>query len=97
MVVNLPQELTIAAVARLRDRLLEALAGGAPVVLDAAAVVDVDAAGLQVLCAARRSAAARGVELALRGGRGGPLARALEVAGLANAPDGAPGWEDDHA
>lgn len=94
MDLRLPEELTIAEAADLRLRLLAALEGGAPVVLDGGAVADVDAAGLQLLCAARRSAAARGVKLTLRGPRGGPLARALEAAGLALVPDGAPAWED---
>jgi anti-anti-sigma regulatory factor len=94
MVISLPEELTIAEAADLRVRLLAALEGGGPVVLDGGAVADVDAAGLQLLCAARRSAAARGVTLTLRGPRGGPLARALEGAGLAHTPDAAPAWED---
>lgn len=94
MVVHLPEELTIAEAADLRIRLLAALEGGAPLVLDGGAVADVDAAGLQLLCAARRSAGARAVTLTLRGPRSGPLARAIEDAGLALAPDGAPAWEE---
>lgn len=98
MILQLPEELTIAEAARLRERLRAALDGGAPVVLDAAGVAEVDAAGLQLLCAARRSAAARGVPLTLRGrGRSEALARALEVSGLARAPDGVPAWEDGDA
>jgi anti-anti-sigma regulatory factor len=98
MTLELPEELTIAEVQSLCERLRTALEGGGPVVLDAGGVAEVDAAGLQVLCAARRSAAALGVRLTLRGrGRGEALAHALEIAGLLGAPDAVPAWEDRDA
>lgn len=90
MVVNLPQELTVAVAVELRAQLLAAL-GGPPgaLELDASAVADVDAAGLQVLCAARRTAEARGMSLTVKSGTCSPaLARAVEVAGLAHAHGG---------
>jgi anti-anti-sigma regulatory factor len=85
MIATLPPELTIAGADALKAALLDALARGEPVELDGRAVQEVDAAGLQVLCAARRSAAARGVPLAFqRDGRSPALVQAVELAGLAH-------------
>jgi ABC-type transporter Mla MlaB component len=55
-VVALDATMDISAVGALRERLLDALALGAPVTLDAAATKQVDTAGLQLLCAFVRSA-----------------------------------------
>ncbi len=87
MVLDLPVELTLTGAAALKTALLEALAGAPRVELDARAVAEVDAAGLQVLCAARRSAVARGLGLGFQpGGRSPALVRAIELAGLAHLP-----------
>lgn len=85
MIATLPPELTIAGADALKAALLTALVTGEPVELDGRAVQEVDAAGLQVLCAARRSAAARGVLLAFqKDGRSPALVQAVELAGLAH-------------
>ena len=59
-VLNLPSELTIYGVGELRSRCLEWLAatGGEELVVDGAAVDEVDGAGAQLLIALARSAAA---------------------------------------
>jgi anti-anti-sigma regulatory factor len=86
MTVNLPAELTIAHAAQLKAILLDALDQGGDVALNAAAVTDVDAAGLQVLCAARKSSLARKQRLAIvAGGRSEVFARAVETAGLGHS------------
>ena len=83
MIVPLPESLIISQASGLRSLLLSALEGGEPVELDGRAVVEVDVAGLQVLCAARRSAVARGIPLTfLRGGRSPALTDAIDLAGL---------------
>jgi len=83
MILELPKELTIAQVHELKGALLEALGQHESVELDAGAVAEVDAAGLQVLCAAHRSAVALGRSLAFGGtGRGPVIDAALATAGL---------------
>lgn len=81
MVLDLPVELTLTGAAALKTALLEALAGAPRVELDARAVAEVDAAGLQVLCAAHRSAAALGKQLVFAGGACGPVVQAACAAG----------------
>lgn len=88
MTVDLPAELTIANAARVKAALLEALDRGGDVAVNAAAVVDVDAAGLQVLCAARKSSLARKQRMAiLDGTRSEPFARAVRTAGLGRSSE----------
>lgn len=58
----LPRSLDIAAVSGVSNDLLHALSLG-PVTLDAGAVVKIDAAGLQLLCAAVAHARSGGVKL----------------------------------
>lgn len=58
----LPRSLDIAAVSAVSNDLLRALSQG-PVMIDAGAVAKVDAAGLQLLCAAAVHARASGVKL----------------------------------
>lgn len=83
MVVPLPENLIVAQAAALKALLLAALEEGQPVELDGRNVNEVDAAGLQVLCAARRSALARRTSLTfVRGGRSAALVGAIELAGL---------------
>ncbi len=83
MIVTLPPDLIISQAAALRSLLLAALQAGQPVELDGRSVQEVDAAGLQVLCAARRSALARGTSLGfVRGGRSLALIDGIELAGM---------------
>jgi anti-anti-sigma regulatory factor len=88
MTVNLPAELTIANAARIKAALLEALDQGGDVAISAAEVTEVDGAGLQVLCAARKTSLARRQRLAIvAGGRSKAFARAVETAGLARSKE----------
>lgn len=90
MVVPLPESLIVSQAAALKSLLLSALEAGQPVELDGRSVNEVDAAGLQVLCAARRSALARGTSLTfVRGARSAALVDAIELAGLARSDGGA--------
>jgi len=57
MQCTLTGELTISAAADARVQLLQALAGDGPLELDTSQVTEIDAAGLQVILAALRSAA----------------------------------------
>ena len=83
MIVELPKELTVSSAIEVKEALLAALGGHARVEIDARAVVDVDVAGLQLLCAAHRSAVALGRSLAFtQAGRGAALEAALSGAGL---------------
>ncbi len=83
MVLDLPKELTVGRAAELKAALLKALDREARVELNTRAVEEVDAAGLQVLCAAHRSASARKRELLVAAGERGPaLAAACAAAGL---------------
>jgi anti-anti-sigma regulatory factor len=90
MIATLPAALTISGAEALRTALLAALAVGEPIELDGRAVEDVDAAGLQVLLAARRSAEARGVRLEFApSARSEALVKAVALAGLSHhARDG---------
>lgn len=88
MTVDLPAQLTIANAPRLKALLLEALDQGGDVALSAAAVVDIDAAGLQVLCALRKTSLARRQRLAIvAGGRSEAFVRAVETAGLGRSSE----------
>jgi anti-anti-sigma regulatory factor len=86
MIVELPEELTIAQAAPLKSRLLAAVAGAPPkeeVLFDARRVTCADVAGLQLLIAAWESAAARGRKIAFSpGARSKALDAAAETAGL---------------
>lgn len=59
--------LTIMQVGRLRDALLQGFAEAVRVVVDLGGVGEIDIAGLQLLCAARRFAREHGKELQLTG------------------------------
>ncbi len=90
----LPAELTVHAVEALRDAWLPALdaagAAGGVVALDASAVAEVDAAGLQWLASLRRALADRGVVL-----RVAPASDALREAGRVLGLSVAGGLDDD--
>lgn len=83
-VVALPSELHIAEVAAFRAALDNVLRQSQAVRLDAAALTVIDTAGLQLLLAFRRAAAARGLACTF-GARSEALREAARLAGL--APD----------
>ncbi|MFO0592329.1 MAG: STAS domain-containing protein [Polyangiaceae bacterium] len=88
MIVTLPPELTIAHAAEWKPPLLEAIASGEGVLLDAKAVLKADIAGLQLLIAAKRSALAAGVRFGfLAGARSEALDRTAGLAGLVSGSD----------
>lgn len=60
MPVNLGESLTVGHARALKDAILEALRGAEPLQLDASALREIDVAGLQLLCATSRFAAAHG-------------------------------------
>jgi anti-anti-sigma regulatory factor len=86
--LRLDGELTVWRAAEIRDALAAILAApGAPsgdVAVDLGGVGAADAAGLQLLCAAHRTAAAQGKTLRVR--LGPEVARAAERAGLRPRP-----------
>lgn len=83
MILELPPELTIARAAELRATLISGLERGEALELNASQVTEVDAAGLQVLCAAHRSAQARGLGLTFAPGtRSDVLRETIVAAGL---------------
>jgi anti-anti-sigma regulatory factor len=83
MVLKLKAELSIAGAAELKAALLAALAAEGPVSLDASAVTAVDLAGLQLLCAAHKSAALAGKALSFAPrGRSEVLDRAAATGGF---------------
>jgi anti-anti-sigma regulatory factor len=86
MTIRLPPALTIAEVAQVRAQLLEAL-DAAGLELDASGVLEVDAAGLQLLESAHRSALARGGGLRFVAGGRAPLEAAAAGLGLRLAAD----------
>lgn len=82
--VGVGESLTVGCSAQLRRQLLTKLAERGDLVIDVQGVREVDVAGLQLLCAAHRSALAAGKNLVLRG-VGEVLGEALRVSGLAAA------------
>ncbi len=92
--------LTINEAERVRDELLRALAGCGRLSLNTADLETVDAAGLQLLIAARRSAGLAGKSLRLVPAPAGALLAALVAAGFRPAggegrPDGQPDVNQD--
>jgi anti-anti-sigma regulatory factor len=83
MVLELPTDLTIRSATELRAALLSALERGEPLKLDARKVNEVDVTGLQLLCAARRSAEARQLRVGfVPQGRSEALVQVIAAAGL---------------
>lgn len=83
MVYVLPDELTIARVASVWQELLPGVQGSDRLALDPRSVTSVDAAGLQLLCAAVRSGAAEGPGVDfVDGDCGAVIRRAMQSAGL---------------
>lgn len=85
MVLALPSIVSISEVTTLRDTLLAALEAG-DLELDSSSVIEIDAAGLQLLESAHRTALARGRTLSFSGGRGAIEAAAASL-GLCLAAD----------
>ncbi len=82
--LDVPAELTLPGAAALRESWLAALgdaAEGAPLELDLSGVGELDSAGVQLLLALRRSAAAESRELIVCGSSS-PVQEALAVFGL---------------
>lgn len=60
--------MTVGNAVELRERLLEAFAGGEPVELSLAGMTDIDVTGLQLVCSCHKTAMARGVEFTVTDG-----------------------------
>jgi len=85
MQCTLKGDLTIAAAGDARIQLLQALAGDGPFELDTRQVTEVDAAGLQVILAALRSAAKAKLPIRFAIDLRGPVVEAgLRMLGLAD-------------
>ncbi len=81
---RLPEDFTMNTLAELRPLLLEALERDESVQLDGRAVREVDVAGLQLLCAARRQAALFGKSIGFAPEcRGAVIEAAMTAVGLA--------------
>ncbi len=87
-------DVTVRECESIRNQLSVALESGVSLVLDCAAITRVDLTFIQLLLAARKSAAAAGVALTLRHPTAGVLAEALARAGIP-APDADPS-DPDH-
>jgi|SRR5690348_9466080 len=83
--------LTLAKAEAIRAALAAALDAGAPIAIDCGGATDVDVSFIQLVLAARRSAAQRGASFALATPAAGPLRAALERGGFltATSQDGA--------
>jgi len=97
----LPATVVLSNVVEAREALRAALATGEPVAIDTAELTEIDFAGLQLLCAAHRSAAQQGRSLAVAGGtRGAVIDRAVLALGFGRGggcPDGCPCQEAPRA
>lgn len=80
-VVAINGSMTIANAVELRERLLEAFAGGKAVELSLAGMTDIDLAGLQLVCSCHKTALARGVAFSVTGGTEA-LSSVAAVAGM---------------
>jgi len=82
IVVDCSGEMTLARAEEIRESLLGALLANRPVVVTCAATVEADVSFIQLLIAARASAARRGVSFTLAQPVGGPLRAALRRGGF---------------
>jgi len=80
--LSLEGELTVSNAVALRERFLKALGQSDQVEIDLAGVSAVDLAGLQLLCAAHRTAAAQGKTLTLKDGQVPALQQARTMSGF---------------
>jgi anti-anti-sigma regulatory factor len=83
----LPARLTIRQAEDIRDRLLAALHDRQDIIIDCSATTEVDLTFIQLVLAARKSAAAAGKHLSLVPPGNGLLTEVLQQAGLVGAPD----------
>jgi len=84
MKCTLTGDLTIASATDTRMHLIRALAGEGPLALDTSQVTEVDAAGLQILLAAFKSAAHAGIVVHFpKEVRGDAVATGFDLLGLA--------------
>lgn len=90
--VTVSGKATVRSADEAKAALLEALAGAPEVLLDVSGITGIDAAFLQLLCAAQKSAAAAGKPLRLEGGCSGTLARSFAEAGFSLPPGMAGTW-----
>ncbi|MEW5726301.1 MAG: STAS domain-containing protein [Pseudomonadota bacterium] len=81
-------EQTIRTVAAAADRLKDGLAGGGAVEIDCRAVTEADLTFVQVLLAARKASARRGIGLALAAPADGPLLACLKSGGFLSSEAG---------
>lgn len=85
MKCTLNGDLTIATAAEARHRLLDTLAAGGSLELDTASVTEVDAAGLQVLLSALRTARERRITVSFASdARGDAVSAALRLIGVSD-------------
>lgn len=85
-VVQVAGKATVRSAEQLKAALVEAIAGGREVVLDLSGVTEIDAAFLQLFCAARKSAAAADKLFRLGGVCPEALARGFVDAGFPIPP-----------
>jgi len=83
--VRFDGSLTLPRAEAIRSTLAAALDDGAPIAIDCGGATDVDVSFIQLLLAARRSAAQRGASLALAAPAAGVLRTALERGGFLTA------------
>jgi len=88
MYLELKGEICVAHARELKEVLLKALERGGPIQLDLHGVTDLDAAGVQLLLAARRTAQKRGQSFQVSAATRNELVdRVLALAGLAGQLD----------
>ena len=78
--MKLSPSLTLANAGEVKEALQAALAGAGKITVEAAAVTEVDLAGLQLICATHRAASRAGRELEIVAGAGGAPCAALTAA-----------------
>jgi hypothetical protein len=83
MLFNLGTSLTIANAGEIKQALLGLVQANQAITLDASALIEVDVAGLQLLCATHRFATAQGKSVDWAGGRRAGLVQAAAGAGFA--------------
>lgn len=91
--VKFDESLSIATVDGLHERLVTALAAGQDVTIDCSGATDVDLSFIQLVLAARRSAAARSLHVGVIPDEAGNLASALMRGGLVEDVEGTTGIE----
>ncbi len=87
-------ELTIRTIEAIHARLTDALAAGGDLLIDTTHATQVDIAFIQLVLAARRSAAAAGTSLTLAAPAGGALRDALARGGFLSPVAGLGGADD---